>query len=397
VIIVAELMDEGVAHAPGNSQWTQVIARAAPNQKVRLLAPARHLAALRADPNLVAQPNVALDEIPLITANRRQVNVASLERFRQEFAILRSAIAAVPRGEPCFVVLASAAPTAVYASLLAGWRLGRNVQVQMVLHGFANEVEGWRSRNPLVRRFDLRGLMERPPSGLRFLALERSIAAELARIVPASAGLIDVLPLPVNADEVGMAAPVPLGLPLRVALVGQTTAPKGIGPFLETARAFKERYGEAIEFHVIGRRFPETEPAALSVLARPIPDDFMTRAEFRERLAPIHYVFLPLHPSYYRLSASGALIDAITWLKPVIASDIPICADAFADGGDIGYLCHDLSAMHDALHGVMQRPDSARYMLQVEALRALRERRMPAALVDTYARIVEATFPDLLR
>lgn len=397
MIIMLELMDEGIAHAPINSQMAQIISKVVQNHVVRLLAPQRHLEALRLDSLLTAQPNVALDEIPLISSYRRQVNVASWERFRQEFAILRSAIAAVPRGEPCLVILASAAPTAVYASFLAGRFLGRNVQVQMVLHGFANEVEGWRSRNPFVRRFDLRGLMERPPAGLRFLVLERSIAAELVRIVPASAGLIDVLPLPVNADEVGMAVPVPLGLPLRVALVGQTTAPKGIGPFLETARVFKERYGEAIEFHVIGRRFPETDPAALSVLARPIPDDFMSRAEFRERLAPIHYVFLPLHPSYYRLSASGALIDAITWLKPVIASDIPICADAFADGGDIGYLCNDLSAMHDALHGVMQRPDSARYMHQIVALRELRERRMPAALVDTYAHIIEEKFPDLLR
>jgi len=395
VIIIVELMDEGVAHAPGNSQWTQVIAKAVPHQMVRLLAPARHLAALRADQNLVAQPNVALEEIPLISAHRRQVNVASLERFRQEFAILRSAIAAVPRDEPCLVVLASAAPTAVYASLLAGWRLGRQVQVQMVLHGFANEVEGWRSRNPVARRFDLRGLMERPPHGVRFLALERSIATELARLVPASADRIDVLPLPVNADEVSLVAPIRLGLPLRVALVGQTTAPKGIGPFLETARAFKERYGEAIEFHVIGRRFPETDPAPLSVLARSIPDDFMTRAEFRERLAPIHYVFLPLHPSYYRLSASGALVDAITWLKPVIASDIPICADAFADGGDIGYLCSDLTAMQNVLHEILRRPDGDRYACQVEALQRLRARRMPAALVDTYVAILGTGFPRM--
>jgi hypothetical protein len=385
-------MDEGIAHASINSQLVQIIAMSTRKSIVRLLAPQRHLEALKLDSALAAQPNVTMGEIPLISTCRRQVNVASWERFRQEFAILRSAIATVPSGEPCLVVLASAAPTAVYASLLAGWCLGRNVQVQMVLHGFANEVEGWRSRNPIVRRLDLRGLMEHPPAELRFLVLERSIAAELAQIVPASADSIDVLPLPVNTDEVDMAAPVPLGLPLRVALVGQTTAPKGISPFLETARAFKARYGEAIEFHVVGRRFPETDPAALSVLARPIPDDFMTRAEFRERLAPIHYIFLPLHPSYYRLSASGALIDAITWLKPVIASDIPICADAFADGGDIGYLCRDLSAMHDALHGVMQRLDNWRYMLQVGALRALRDRRMPAALVDTYTHIIETRF-----
>lgn len=395
MILVVELMDDGIAHAPGNSQWTQVIARAAPHQTVRVLGPARHIAALRTDPNLTAQPNVRLEEIPVIAELRSRVNVASRKRFREEFAILRAALASVPRDEPSLVVFAAATPTAVHAARLAGRLLRRRVAVQMVLHGFANEVEGWRSRNPLARRFDLRGLMDRPPEGVRFLVLERAIAAELARLVPASAERIDVLPLPVNADEIAAAAPVPFGLPLRVALVGQTTPPKGIGPFLETARAFKARHGEAIEFHVVGRRFPDTDRAALSVLAREIPEEFMSRAEFRERLAPIHYVFLPLQPVYYRLSPSGALIDAITWLKPLIASDIPICADAFAEGGDIGHLCHDLAAMQEALEGIMRRPDAARYAAQVEAMRRLRERRMPQALVPAYAAILSRHFPFL--
>jgi hypothetical protein len=395
VIIIVELMDDGIAHAPGNSQWTQVIAKAAPHQTVRLLGPARHIAALRADPNLTAHPNVRLEEIPVIAELRSRVNVATIKRFREEFSILRAELAAVPHDEPCLVVFAAATPTAVHAARLAGRLLRRRVEVQMVLHGFANEVEGWRSRNPLARRFDLRGLMDRPPPGVRFLVLERAIAAELGRIVPASAERIDVLPLPVNADEIDSAAVVPFGLPLKVALVGQTTPPKGIGPFLETARDFKARYGEAIEFHVVGRRFPDTDRAALSVLAREIPEEFMSRAEFRERLAPIHYVFLPLQPVYYRLSPSGALIDAITWLKPLIASDIPICADAFAEGGDIGYLCHDLPAMQAALHSIMQNPDGVRYAAQVEAMRRLRQRRLPCSLVPAYADIISRHYSFL--
>lgn len=397
MIIILELMDEGVAHAPGNSQWTQVIARAAPAQRVRLLAPRVHLEALRGDANLIAQPNVELGEIPLIAASRRQVNVASPARFREELAILRAAIAAAPRGEPCLVVLASAAPTAAWAALVAGRLLGRRVAVQMVLHGFANEVEGWRSRNPLARRFDLRGFMERTPPRVRFLALERSIAAELGRIVPAAASRIDVLPLPVNADEAPLAAPVPLALPLQVALVGQTTAAKGIGPFLETARGFKARHGGAVAFHVIGRRFPETDAAALSVLDSPVPDGFLSRGEFIARLAPIHHVFLPLSPAYYRLSASGALIDAITWLKPVIAADIPICRDAFADGGDIGALCPDLAAMQVELESVVTAPDPARHARRIENLRLLRAQRMPEALVGVYAGILRESFPDIVR
>lgn len=395
MILIFELMDEAVTHAPGNSQWAQVIAQAAPDRQVRLFAPLAHRAALAQDPNLLALPNVELREIPLLSVYRRQVNVASPRRFREELAILRAALAEVPpAAEPCLIVFASAAPTAVFAALLAGRLLRRRVQVQMVLHGFANEVQGWRTRNPLLRRFDLPGLMQRPPRALRFLALEPSIAAELGRIVPASAGRIDVLPLPVNAAEIEACQPMLLTRPIKVALVGQTTAPKGIGPFLETARLFKQRYGDAVQFHVIGRRFPDTDLEALAVLDSEVSDDYLDRAVFLERLAGMHYVFLPLHESYYRLSPSGALIDAITWLKPVIATAIPLVADAFREGGDIGELRQDVPGMQAALQAIIESPDAERYARQVEALRGLRAKRMPTALVSLYRSILEHGFGD---
>lgn len=395
MILIFELMDEAVTHAPGNSQWTQVIAQAAPDQQVRLFAPPVHRAALAGDPSLLALPNVELREIPLLSVYRRQVNVASPRRFREELAILRAALAEVPAAEPCLVVFASAAPTAVFAALLAARLARRRIAVQMVLHGFANEVQGWRTRNPLLRRFDLPGLMRHPPPALRFLALEPSIAAELGRIIPACAGRIDVLPLPVNAAEIAACQPVALTSPIRVALVGQTTAPKGIGPFLETARLFKQRYGAAVEFHVIGRRFPDTDRAALAVLDSEVSDDYLPREAFLDRLAGMHYVFLPLHESYYRLSPSGALIDAITWLKPVIGTAIPLVVDAFREGGDIGELCRDVGAMQAALQAIIERPEPERYARQVEALRRLRAQRTPASLVSIYRRILDQGFAHL--
>ena len=82
MILILELMDEAVTHAPGNSQWAQVIARALPDHQVRVCAPPAHLRALREDANLCALANVSFREIPLISAFRRQVNVVSPARAR---------------------------------------------------------------------------------------------------------------------------------------------------------------------------------------------------------------------------------------------------------------------------------------------------------------------------
>ncbi|MCS6855193.1 MAG: hypothetical protein NZ523_10645 [Elioraea sp.] len=396
MIIVAELVDGGTGHAFGNAAWSQAIARAAPAQAVRVVGAADHAAALRADAALAALPNVSIGEIPIPETHRGKVNVVSWARFREEVRALRAALADVPREEPVLVVLAQACPTAVFAARLVARLDRRRLGVQMVLHGFLNAIEGWRSRLPWLRRFDLRGLMEAPPSRVRFLALEEAIRDELRRLIPALGERVDVLPLPANEAEIPLTTPVPLVHPIRIGLVGQTTAPKGIGPFLELARSLKARFGERVEFHVVGRRFPDTPREALAVLARPIPDCHMSRAEFIERIAPLHYVCLPLGAEYYRLSPSGALIDAITWLKPIVATDLPIVRTAFRDGGDIGAMVPDREAMERELASLIEAPDPARYARQVAALRQLREARRPPALAARYRAILEAGFADVL-
>ena len=55
--------------------------------------------------------------------------------------------------------------------------------------------------------------------------------------------------------------------------------------------------------------------------------------------------FPPTSPAITNLSASGALLDAITWLKPIIANRIPFVANLFERYGDIGYLCDDPDQM----------------------------------------------------
>ena len=100
-------------------------------------------------------------------------------------------------------------------------------------------------------------------------------------------------------------------------------------------------------------------------------------------------------PAIYHFAASGALIDAVTWLKPVIATQAGFVGDFFADAGDIGYLCATGDEMRETLEAVLVHPDAERYGAQVSALRAERERRTPAALAATYRGIIHAHFPWL--
>jgi hypothetical protein len=301
-------------------------------------------------------------------------------------------------GQQCLLVLLYCASTAIVAASLLARSRRRKVGILVCLHGDLGLLSGWRSRNPAVRQFDLHAMLgKRHSVPLRYLVLEESVKTDLGKIAPSALASVTVLPHPTNPAEITASPPIDLKQPIRVALIGQATEAKGISPFLEAARLLKNEFGERIEFCLIGRVFPGDDLSRFSVLDEPVSTERLSRDRFHELLHRVHFAFLPLQPSYYRLAASGALMDAITWLKPVIATSIPIVADMFERFGDIGYRCDTTEEMYDALRHILTRMDEARYARQVEALRRARDARLPSALAERLRSILEGFFPEILR
>jgi len=398
MILVFEMTWPGPVHAPGNSATIQTIALAYPREEVRVFADASHIAELQKDAALTGYANVTFRPIALYPHLFGKTHIVSWGRFRQEMTTLRQGVATVPRDERCLVMLISATPTAILA---ARWlaRLGRGrIGVQVGLHGNLNDINGWRPRNPLPRAFDLRSaLSARYPPMFSFLVLEEGIKLALAEAIPAVADRVQVLPLPINTTELPRQHDIALGPPVRIGLVGQATRAKGIDLFLDGARDCKARYGRGVEFVLVGRATAGSDLSVFGVLEDPVTTDVLPRDKYLAGLAKLHYVFLPLQQQYYGLSASGALIDAITWVKPVIATRLPIVEALFRRFGDIGYMCDDEAAMRYALETAITSLDAAHYRQQVDAIRKLRASRAPAALAADYRVLMQRDFAGLLR
>ncbi|MCX7383265.1 MAG: hypothetical protein NT133_18040 [Alphaproteobacteria bacterium] len=384
MILVFEMNWSGTVHAPGNAATIQAIAAGCPDQEVRVFAEPGHLQELRLD-------SIAGHPIALYPQFQGRPGIVAWRRMRHEFALLRAALAAVPAGEPCLLMLLSTTSTAIFATALAA-RLRPGTRAQIGLHGDLNALTGSRSRHPLRRAFDLHAAMARPWRHLRFLVLEDAIRDELARLAPSALPRTDVLPLPINAAELPVEPAATLAPPIRFGFVGQATEAKGITSFLAIARTMKSRHGAAAEFDVIGRADPRHPPPDASDLIAPIATDYLARAEFTRRLAALHYVVLPLQGAYYRLAASGALLDAVTWLKPVIAGQVPIVAPWFTHG-DIGHLCADEAEMLAAIDAILTWPDPERYAAQVATMRIARDTRSPAATGQRYSALMRGFFP----
>ena len=396
MILVFEPTWTGTMHAPGNSATIQTISRAYSGQPIRVFAESSHLTELQNDPALTSRPGITFHPIVLDGQFLHRPHVVSLRRFKRELTTMRAALRDVPRNEPCLIMLISATSTSVFAASLLARIPGRRVAVQVGLHGNLNNLTGWRPRNPLSRALDTRSAITgRHGPGLRFLVLERAIQDELAQRAPGAAARTDVLELPVNIGEIPHVPETKLDRPVRIGFVGQATEAKGISVFLDAVRALKARHGAAVEFHLVGRLMSGSDVSRFAILDSPVSDQHLRRETFQERLAALHFVFLPYQPGYYNLSASGALLDAITWLKPIIATRMPIVANMFERYGDIGYLCNDQTEMMQAVDQIIESMDAARYQRQREALRQARETRMPEHLARQYKAILQDNFSGL--
>jgi hypothetical protein len=408
MILVFEMTWPGPIHAPGNSATIQTIALAYPREEVRVFADPSHIAELQKDAALTGYANVRFRPIALYPHLFGKTHIVSWGRFRREMTTLRQGVATAPRDERCLIMLISATPTAILAArwlarlaLARPWlaRLGRrHIGVQVGLHGNLNDINGWRPRNPLPRAFDLRSaLSARYPPMFSFLVLEEGIKLALGEAIPTVADRVQVLPLPINTTELPQQHEIALEPPVRIGLVGQATQAKGIDLFLDVARDCKARYGPRVEFVLVGTATTGSDLSAFNMLEDQVTIEALPREQYLARLAKLHYVLLPLQDRYYSLSASGALIDAITWLKPIIATRLPIVEALFRRFGDIGTLCDDETAMRAAVEAAVSTHDAARYQRQVEALRAVRASRSPDALAADYRTLVHGMFPGLLR
>ena len=171
---------------------------------------------------------------------------------------------------------------------------------------------------------------------------------------------------------------------LRIAFVGSAKIAKGFGDFASITRDLARRSGQ-YEFSLIGSvqdAFPAEDLAHIR-----IPDGFLARGEFLERLRAVDYVCMPLRDDTYTLTASAALLDPIASLKPLIALPTPAIRDLFRSG-PIGHLCDDLTAMAAVMGDPARLADAGAYAVFRANLERERTARLPSGLAHAVAQLI---------
>ncbi len=174
---------------------------------------------------------------------------------------------------------------------------------------------------------------------------------------------------------------------LRIGSVGQLTPEKGLYTLLGLSRQIP------VPLEVVGRTYgisahgdyPNVRFAA-GVQNTPIP-----REKYDAEIAALDYVVFAYAPDSYRLTASGAVFDALNMRKPVIA----LRNDYFADvlHLPVGYMADSAAEMAEVIERLTasypEAPDYEIFTGNIDRLRAYYEveavaARFRAALAEAY-------------
>ncbi len=140
--------------------------------------------------------------------------------------------------------------------------------------------------------------------------------------------------------------------PLIISYIGRIMRDKGIDELLEAAKSIKEKHPEVI-IRLIGFFDGDYENKINVAKTEGI-------VEYIEQQSNIHPWMIEssaiVLPSYHE-GMSNVLLEAAATGRPVIASDIPGCREAFDEGvSGYGFNAHDSEALTEAIEKFLQLP-----------------------------------------
>jgi hypothetical protein len=157
---------------------------------------------------------------------------------------------------------------------------------------------------------------------------------------------------------------------IKIGSVGFATEKKGFSLIFPLEKKLCVSDCNNVEFHHIGQidkniTLPDSTGLVIHGKYAPVGPE-----EYNKLIGEMTFCIF-LYPSdTYRLTVSGPFLDALTYLKPVIAVTNPYFRYMFDKMGDIGYLCNDLEEIAAVIKGICADRNKELYRRQQETIKA---------------------------
>lgn len=190
----------------------------------------------------------------------------------------------------------------------------------------------------------------RPAAGMHFIILgDRALQTLKQYISPELADRFESIDHPVIGETRLPEQPYSQGRKLRVGTVGILNGHKGSDLYLELLDKMND-CRDKVEFYAVGHI--QCDPRPFVNMGVRLPENLnepVPKGEFLRKISKFDFLLYFYTDDKYKLTASGALLDAIRMRKPIIALRNDYFEYIFNKYGPLGYLVDSVGEMAELL------------------------------------------------
>ena len=180
--------------------------------------------------------------------------------------------------------------------------------------------------------------------------------------------------------------------PLRFLLTARMLKEKGVYLFVEAATHFKEKYGDDVEFSLLGF-CDDKNPSGIKIdeintwVEKGVVNYLGVTDKVESVIKDMHCIVLP---SYYREGVPKSLLEAGAMGKPIITTDNVGCRETVIDGFN-GFLCepNSLESLIDAMEKIIASSDDEIIQLGRNSRKHIAENFDETIVIDRYLNSIE--------
>jgi hypothetical protein len=385
MIVICEPQFWGFQHARVNAALIGTVADAFQEEELLFLAEAAHIRYVK---NILDAHSVVVSYRETAIPRRVPQNY---QRLVPDFRFCRNVFHSAHKNHASTIIFCSLT-TPDLISIKALLRSYSDIVCLVVPHDILQEVTKASSLLPHRRFFSFRlwisfGNTRR----LHYVVLAPHIEERLKQFVPRVSGYVSFIDLPYFfSDDV---SPEPFaGDAIRFGSYGIGSLEKGTDNFFrlaEEVHSAKTTYKPT--FTQIGRIDERLKDVPHGSVQVPSPDVPLDREAYERYSRCIDYGLFFHRPGTYELRMSGAMLDAFSFIKPIIALKSPLSEYYFQKMGDIGYLCENYDAVRDTVLGILDRRPTDRYRQQQETILTQRAQFSPAGVSVEFRNLLQAS------
>jgi len=361
MIIIVEPQCSGFEHTEFNSAFLLLMQETFPSESILFFAEQEHLQLVRGI--VLSQLCSSIEYHSIIYPDRK---LSEARRFISELKFTRQ-IFKIAKKNNCRKLIFASVNSSILWCIKLLLRLYTFVRVIVIPHSILETINKKpHSGKPWIYVFWFRlSLKVRNLSRLKYLLLGESIRIELVKSMPKIGKYVNVIDHPYRYAE--YVAPLKEDLNvLRFGSLGTGRREKGTDLFFSLATDVRQRTDKsASEFILIGPiTDEETRKLVTSDVLIPSDERALSREDFDKYAHEIDYSVFCYPSESYKLTASGAFFDALSFVKPIIALRNPFFEYYFKQLGDIGYLCQNYEEMLDVVIDLIRRKEDEPYINQ---------------------------------